>query len=176
MAAVYGATARKLQVQDAGSPRDVHASVVIVCEARFGWTDQRSLSNVRAVHDMNSSRPDAPAPATLEPVRFGEFLRDRHMITDEQWLAALADHWSVLLLGHRRMIGTTIIENGYLSAEAVESEARRFHDDLDVVEIDTLDTLDGMDTLDEVSPRAERATLPTMLGHGHGHGSSVGQV
>ena len=81
---------------------------------------------------MNMSRH---TPATLEPVRFGEFLRDRHLISDEQWLAALAQHWSEPLNGRRRMIGTTIIENGFLPAEVVEAEARVFHDDLEVVEV-----------------------------------------
>ena len=89
---------------------------------------------------MNTSRP----PATLEPVRFGEFLRDRHLISDEQWLAALAEHWSA---PSRRRIGDTIIENGYLPAETVEAEARSFHDDLEVV---------------EVTPRSEKTTLPVV--------------
>lgn len=94
----------------------------------------------------------APRPATLEPVRFGEFLRDRSLITDEQWLAALADHWS-LLAAHptaskRRRIGAHIVEAGYLPAEVVEQEARAFHDDLDIVEVVDL------------APRSERTTLP----------------
>ncbi|MDX2092333.1 MAG: hypothetical protein SFX73_31000 [Kofleriaceae bacterium] len=86
-------------------------------------------------------------PATLEPVRFGEFLRDRNLISEEQWLAALADHWSGLFAGRRRMIGTTIIERGYLPAEVVEAEARLFHDDLEVVEV-------------VLDPRAEKLTIP----------------
>ncbi|CAN5695142.1 hypothetical protein BH11MYX2_BH11MYX2_28990 [soil metagenome] len=96
-------------------------------------------------------------PATLEPVRFGEFLRDRQLISEEQWLAALAQHWSEPLdprrgIAHgRRLIGTTIIENGYLPADVVESEARVFHDDLDVVEI-----------IDEQEVRAEKVTLPIL--------------
>ena len=80
--------------------------------------------------------------ATLEPVRFGEFLRDRHLISDEQWLAALAEHWSSQT---RRRIGDTIVERGYLSSVVVESEARVFHDDLDIV---------------EVLPRSEKVTIP----------------
>jgi hypothetical protein len=72
-----------------------------------------------------------PAP-TLELVRFGEFLRDRALITEEQWLAALADHWSSPI---RRPIGVTIVLRGYLSPEVVEAEARVFHEDLDVVEV-----------------------------------------
>jgi len=82
--------------------------------------------------------------ATLEPVRFGEFLRDRHLLSDEQWLAALAEHWSS---PRRRLIGTTIIEHGFLPAEVVEAEARAFHDDLEVV---------------EVSSRSEKTTLPNL--------------
>lgn len=90
--------------------------------------------------------------ATLEPVRFGEFLRDRHMISDEQWIAALADHWSAPLGGHRRLIGTTIIERGFLTAEQVESEARVFHDDLDVIEV-------GDASVHRSDQRTEKATL-----------------
>ena len=78
---------------------------------------------------MNPSR----SLATLEPVRFGEFLRDRKLISDEQWLEALAEHWSAPTRSRRRL-GATIIANGYLPAETVEAEARVFHD-LEVVEI-----------------------------------------
>jgi hypothetical protein len=99
---------------------------------------------------MNTSRPAPSSLATLEPVRFGEFLRDRNLISDEQWLAALAQHWSETMRGHRRMIGSTIIENGYLPAEVVEAEARVFHDDLDVIEVL------------EAPPRSEKTTLPAM--------------
>lgn len=84
--------------------------------------------------------------ATLEPVRFGEFLRDRNLISDEQWLAALAEHWSSPR--HRR-IGATIVAKGFLAVEVIESEARAFHDDLDVV---------------EVIPRSEKATVPIPVG------------
>lgn len=73
-----------------------------------------------------------PVFATLEPVRFGEFLRDRHLISDEQWLAALADHWSGT---RRRTIGATIIDHGFLSASEIEAEARAFHDELEVIEV-----------------------------------------
>lgn len=90
------------------------------------------------------TRHDA-SPATLEPVRFGEFLRDRNLITDEQWLAALALHWSAPLVGLRRTIGRTIVESGFLPAEIVEAEARIFHDDLEVI---------------EVTGRSEKSTLP----------------
>jgi hypothetical protein len=89
---------------------------------------------------MQTSRP----PATLEPVRFGEFLLARHQITDEQWLAALADHWSS---AKRERIGDTIVSHGFLAAEIVEAEARAFHDEIEVVEIM------------ETAPRSERVTL-----------------
>ena len=87
--------------------------------------------------------------ATLEPVRFGEFLRDRSLITDEQWLAALAEHWCAMAFGDRhkrkRRIGNTIVDLRFLPADIVEAEARVFHDDLEVV---------------EVVPRSERSTVP----------------
>jgi hypothetical protein len=80
-------------------------------------------------------------PPTLEPVRFGEFLRERSLISEEQWLAALASHWS----DRQLRIGDAIVAHGYLPRQVVESEARVFHDDLDVIEI---------------VPRSERVTAP----------------
>lgn len=96
--------------------------------------------------------------ATLEPVRFGEFLRDRNLISDEQWLAVLADHWSG---PERRRVGAVIVEHGLLSPEIVEAEARAFHDELDVVEVE--DALDaGAADHDELGlPRSEKLTLPS---------------
>jgi hypothetical protein len=69
--------------------------------------------------------------AILEPLRFGEYLRERNLITDEQLLAALAEHWS----DRRFTIGRTLVEQGILPIELVEAEARAYHDDLDVVEV-----------------------------------------
>jgi hypothetical protein len=98
---------------------------------------------------MNDPRPSI---ATLEPVRFGEFLLARNLISDEQWLAALAEHWSTQ--GPRRLtIGSTIVANGFLAREVVEREARAFHDDIEVV---------------EVTPRSERTTLPIPPSSGSG--------
>lgn len=91
---------------------------------------------------MNTPRP----LATLEPVRFGEFLLHRNLISDEQWLAALAEHWSASGKA-RRSIGTTIVANGFLAPDIVEREARAFHDEIDVVEI---------------VPRSERTTMPSI--------------
>jgi hypothetical protein len=70
--------------------------------------------------------------AVLEPVRFGEYLRERNLITDEQLLAALAAHWS----DRRFPIGRTLVEQGILPLELVEAEARAYHHELDVVEIE----------------------------------------
>ncbi|HUJ57186.1 MAG TPA: hypothetical protein VLX92_01775 [Kofleriaceae bacterium] len=84
--------------------------------------------------------------ATLEPVRFAEFLLHRKLISDEQWLAALADHWSAPAR-RRRRIGMTIAEHGFLASETVEAEAALFHDDSDVDVV-------------EVVPRSERVTVP----------------
>lgn len=89
---------------------------------------------------MNDPRP----LATLEPVRFGEFLLHRSLITDEQWLAALAEHWSATGR-NRKPIGTTIVANGFLAREVVEREARAFHEDIEVI---------------EVIPRSEKNTAP----------------
>jgi hypothetical protein len=88
---------------------------------------------------MSASRPTL---ATLEPVRFGEFLRERKLLSDEQWLAVLAEHWSA---PRRRLIGTVVVEAGYLPRDIVEAEARAFHDDLEVI---------------EVVPRSEKVTIP----------------
>jgi hypothetical protein len=90
--------------------------------------------------------------ATLEPVRFG--LRDRNLISDEQWLAALAFHWSAR--PRRKRIGATIVDLAFLPAEIVEAEARVFHDDLDVV---------------EVIPRSERTTIPAPIASAGGGAS-----
>ena len=89
---------------------------------------------------MNDPRP----LATLEPVRFGEFLLHRNLISDEQWLAALAEHWSATG-ATRRPIGMTIVANGFLAKEIVDQEARAFHDDIEII---------------EVVPRSERNTVP----------------
>lgn len=80
--------------------------------------------------------------ATLEPVRFGEFLLLRQKISDEQWLAALAEHWSA---AERRQVGVAIVEAGFMTHDQVEAEARVFHDEIEVV---------------EVVPRSEAVTVP----------------
>ena len=100
---------------------------------------------------METSRNLHSTP-TLEPVRFAEFLLLRQRISDEQWLAALAGHWSANV-ARRRRIGRTIVDFGFLPAEVVEAEARAFHEDIDVV---------------EVTPRSERPTVPPPFRDGPG--------
>ncbi|HUQ02519.1 MAG TPA: hypothetical protein VM261_08490 [Kofleriaceae bacterium] len=70
--------------------------------------------------------------AALVTVRFGEFLREKNLISEEQWLAALAMHWSE---SPRRRIGDTLVDLAILDSRAVEAAADVFHDGLDVVEV-----------------------------------------
>ena len=107
-------------------------------------------------------------PATLEPVRFGEFLRDRSLISEEQWIAALATHWSAAT---RRRIGDTIVAEGFLAASTVEAELRTFHDELEVVEIGEAGEVGEVGAIDDrrgesAMPRSERTTLP-VASRGH---------
>jgi hypothetical protein len=78
-------------------------------------------------------RPTVPRPlAVLETVRFGEYLRDQLLLSEEQWLAALAAHWSA---EPRRRIGETVVDLGFLSHDSIERAATEFHDGLDIVEV-----------------------------------------
>lgn len=65
----------------------------------------------------------------LELIRFGEFLRERNAISDEQLLCALADHWS-----NGGRIGAAIARLGLLDEEEIERHAAAYHQ-LDVVEV-----------------------------------------
>jgi hypothetical protein len=78
------------------------------------------------------ARTSAVRQAVLVTVRFGEYLRDQLLLTEEQWLAALAAHWSE---EPRRRFGDAVVAQGFLSSDAVERAAAEFHDGLDVVEI-----------------------------------------
>jgi hypothetical protein len=99
----------------------------------------------------------ASSPATLEQVRFGEFLLERKLISDEEWLASLAEHWSNR---SRRSIGATIVARGYLASSVVESQARVFHDE---------DSFDNDLDVIEVLPRTERRTVPMPIARGIAH-------
>lgn len=65
----------------------------------------------------------------LQRIRFGEFLVEKHLISDEQLIAALADHWS-----NGGTIGAAISRSGFLTSEVIEHQAALYHD-LDVIEI-----------------------------------------
>jgi len=65
----------------------------------------------------------------LERIRFGEFLVEKKLLSDEQLLAALAEHWS-----NGGNIGTAISRSGFLPPEEIERQAALYHD-LDVIEI-----------------------------------------
>jgi hypothetical protein len=65
----------------------------------------------------------------LQAIRFGEFLYEQSLITDEQLLDALGTHWQT---GNR--IGQAIAECGYVAPEEIERQAALYHG-LDVVEI-----------------------------------------
>lgn len=65
----------------------------------------------------------------LQRIRFGEFLVEKNMLSDEQLLAALAEHWS-----NGGTIGAAISRSGFLPAEEIERQAAIYHD-LDVIEI-----------------------------------------
>lgn len=81
-----------------------------------------------------SMRITTPRMAVLETVRFGEFLRDQMLLSEEQWLSALAAHWSD---ARRRRFGAIVVALGYLPEDIVERAAAEFHDGLDVVEVNT---------------------------------------
>lgn len=66
---------------------------------------------------------------SLQPIRFGEFLCERELITDEQLLDALAEHWS-----NGGNIGSAIARRGFLAPDEVERQAALYHD-LDIVEV-----------------------------------------
>ena len=65
----------------------------------------------------------------LQRIRFGEYLVEKNMLSDEQLLAALAEHWS-----NGGRIGAAISRSGFLPAEEIERQAALYHD-LDVIEI-----------------------------------------
>tara|TARA_R110002096_G_scaffold299503_6_gene494252 strand:- start:179839 stop:180129 length:291 start_codon:yes stop_codon:yes gene_type:complete len=67
--------------------------------------------------------------ARLTPIRFGEFLCQRALITEEQLLEALGDHWS-----NGGKIGTAVERQGFLDFEEIERQAAAYHS-LETVEI-----------------------------------------
>ena len=68
--------------------------------------------------------------ASLELIRFGDFLREKNALTDEQLLDVLAEHWA---RGER--LGDSVARRGFLSCAEVERLAAEYHR-LQVVEVD----------------------------------------
>jgi hypothetical protein len=66
---------------------------------------------------------------TLEPIRFGEYLLERKLISDGEYLDALADHFA-----NGGRFGSALARRGILSADAVERFAAEYHS-LRVVEV-----------------------------------------
>ena len=74
---------------------------------------------------MNDSR-SKPA---LETIRFGEFLYEQSLLTDEQLLEVLAAHWS-----NGGLVGSHVSAHGYMTPGEVEHPARLYHG-LEVIEV-----------------------------------------
>ncbi len=67
--------------------------------------------------------------ARLTPLPFGEFLCSQELISEEQLLQALGDHWS-----NGGNIGAAICRQGFLGRDELEKQATIYHS-LDTVEI-----------------------------------------
>ncbi len=61
------------------------------------------------------------ATQRLTPLRFGDFLVERKLISEGELLDALAEHW---MSGRR--IGESIARKGYLASAEVEKLAREY--------------------------------------------------
>ncbi len=68
-------------------------------------------------------------PATLETIRFGEYLLERRAITDGEYLDAVADHYA-----NGGRFGLALCRRGIMSADQVERFAAEYHA-LRVVEV-----------------------------------------
>jgi len=66
---------------------------------------------------------------SLETIRFGEYLFERAIITEEELLSALAEHWS-----NGGRIGAAIARLGLLDSDEVERYAAAYHQ-LEIVEV-----------------------------------------
>jgi hypothetical protein len=69
---------------------------------------------------------------SLEPIRFGEFLFEQALISEEDLLNALGEHWS-----NGGRIGAAVTRLGLLDATEVERQAAAYHE-LDIVEVDSV--------------------------------------
>lgn len=84
-----------------------------------------------AAPSADSASPSAQGsgPVRLTAIRFGEFLCQRDLITEEQLLEALGDHWS-----NGGNIGSAVLRQGFLDIHEIERQAAAYHS-LDTVEI-----------------------------------------
>jgi hypothetical protein len=64
---------------------------------------------------------NASSSTALQPVRFGEFLVERNVISEGALLDSLADHW---VQGCR--LGESVARRGYLPSDEVERLAAEF--------------------------------------------------
>jgi hypothetical protein len=64
----------------------------------------------------------APPLRQLQEIRFGEYLVERHALTEEQFLDVLADHWA-----NGGRFGAAVSRKGILGAEAIEALAAEYH-------------------------------------------------
>lgn len=69
---------------------------------------------------------------SLETIRFGEYLFEQALISEEELISALGEHWS-----NGGRIGAAVSKLGLLDASEVERQAAAYHD-LDIVEVDSV--------------------------------------
>jgi len=63
------------------------------------------------------------AALKLIPLRFGDFLVEKHKISEAQLLDALAEHWMTGL-----KLGESVVKKGYIPAPEIELLAAEFRD------------------------------------------------
>ena len=76
-----------------------------------------------------ASEAQAKGSARLTAIRFGEFLCQRELISEEQLLEALGDHWS-----NGGNIGSAICRQGFMDRDDLEQQARLYHS-IDTIEV-----------------------------------------
>jgi hypothetical protein len=92
-------------------------------------TNDGGVTPVQAGNAPFNGHAEGSGPIRLTPIRFGEFLCQRDLITEEQLLEALGDHWS-----NGGNIGSAVERQGFLRSDVIEREAAAYHS-LDTVEI-----------------------------------------
>ena len=93
--------------------------------------DLGSSSPATTAVSAASSQPQAQGSVAirLTRIRFGEFLCQRNLISEEQLLEALGDHWS-----NGGNIGSAVHRQGFLDRDEIERQADAYHS-LDTVEV-----------------------------------------